>query len=164
MEQQGQISQPSLPGVPEGPPREALEYREAVRRYQASTSRPAGDVDIAAAHLPRLKLRTWQRRKKHLRDGHWGGRDWIEIWPPPHDWHPSWESLLVPLNGVDDDNVVRLIYEETYDKTSGDLIKRRLIQTLGHLGAVAAMWAYFACVNHDFLRVASHLGRHFKVA
>lgn len=148
------LNQPSLPGV-QGPPRQAIEYMDAVRRYyQPGVIRAPRNADIAAAHVPRLELRTWDRRKADLRNGKWGGRDWIEVWPPPPDWRPSWEmELLISRNGSvspaaeDSDGVVYLTYEDTYDR-NGKLIGRRLIRTMGHLGAVAAAVVFTVHCHH----------------
>lgn len=165
MEQQ-QHSQPSLPGVPpSGVPHQALAYLEAVRRYyQPDISRPPRNADIASAHVPRLNARTWDRRKADLRDGKWGGRDWIEVWPPPRDWRPSWlNAAESPPNGAalpDRDGVVHVTFDEVYDR-NGKLIERRLIRTLGHLGAVAALWSYALCIGPHLM---PHLLRHARLS
>lgn len=123
-------------------PQQARDYLRAVQRYyQPGITRPPRNADIAAAHVPRLKTRTWDRRKDLLRSCKLGGRDWIEVWPPPPDWHPSWEALLPAPPPPKDDGQVHLTYDETYDK-DGKLIERRLVRTLGHLGAVAALFCY----------------------
>lgn len=123
-------------------PQEAIAYLGAVRNYyQPGVTRRPRNADIAAAHEPRLNPRTWDRRKDLLRNGKLDGRDWIEVWPPPPDWQPSWEHLLpqqLALPEVDD--VVHIVFDEAYDK-NGKLLERRLIRTLGHLSAAAALFA-----------------------
>lgn len=169
MEQQAKNSQPSLPGVPLSMvPGQAIAYLEAVRRYyQPGVTRLPRNADIAAAHMPRLNSRTWDRRKADLRDKKWAGRDWIEVWPPPRDWHPSWEPLLLeslapvtPAPGDQENGVVHLTYDEVYDRT-GKLIERRLIRTLGHLGAVAALVLYSLCLRGHFIHL---MGMHVRLS
>jgi hypothetical protein len=151
--QQKAIQTP-LPGVRSvsDVPRQARDYLDAVRRYyQPGVTRTPRNADIAAAHVPRLEPRTWDRRKAELRSGKWGDRDWIEVWPPPSDWHPSWEGLLVQSVAVDhipveDDGRVHLVIDEAYD-ANGRLVERRLIRTLGHLSSLAAAYAVSALVD-----------------
>jgi hypothetical protein len=98
-------------------------------------------VDIAACHRPVIQSRTWDSRKQKLRSGKLGGRDWIEVWPPPPDWHPSWEDLL-PLQPRlpedDDEGLARMVVEEIYDKKTGKLVERRVIRGLDGLALIAA--------------------------
>jgi hypothetical protein len=134
-------------GLPEpGVPHEALEYRAAVKRhYGPGVTRAPRNADIAAAHRPRLSTRGWDHRKQLLRSGKLGGRDWVEVWPPPRDWHPSWAALVdTPLLAEPDgsDGQMHLLVDEVYDPHNGRLIERRIIKTLGHIGASAAVCAY----------------------
>lgn len=137
-------------GLPEpGVPHEALEYRAAVRRHYApGVTRPPTNADIAAAHLPRFSARGWDHRKQLLRSGKLGGRDWVEAWPPPRDWHPLWEALVdMPSSLVEpdgSDGQMHLLVDEVYDPHNGRLIERRIIKTLGHIGASAAVFVYGA--------------------
>lgn len=123
-----------------GVPQAALDYLHAVRRYygegEPRTKRPPQDPDIAA--MLHVAPRTWQRYKRDLRTGRWGGRDWIEVWPPPADWHPSWEELLPlqPPLPESDDGLIHLTYEEVYDR-NGKLVERRLRPPFNRLSAVA---------------------------
>lgn len=145
VEHSEQLRQSTLPGVAEsGVPRHALAYLEAVRRYyQPGVTRLPRNADIAACHVPKLLPRTWDRRKTLLRGRKLGDRDWIEVWPPPPDWHPSWEPRPQSTAQPDgSDGLVHQIYDEIYDPTNGKLIEKRLLRTIGHLGALAAMYFY----------------------
>jgi len=152
VEHEAEHTQPSLPGVPAtGVPRQALAYLQAARRcYEGVTDpdwRPT-NPDIAAAHAPRLEARTWDRRKHDLRCGKWGGRDWIEVWPPPQNWHPSWEQLLADDHVDVNDGELHLVVDETYD-SNGKMVARRVIRILGHLGAAAALFPWLLLDGSD---------------
>lgn len=138
-------------------PREARDYLAAVRRfYQPGVARAPRNADIAAAHVPRLLPRTWDRRKRLLRNGTWGGRDWIEVSPPPLDWHPTWEALVPAVAiPVENDGRLHLVYDEAYDD-NGRLVERRLIRTLGHLGSLAAVYALVALLDLSDGRIDEH--------
>jgi hypothetical protein len=142
-------------GLPEpGVPHEALDYLAAVRRHYApGVTRPPTNADIAAAHTPRLSGRGWDHRKQLLRSGKLGGRDWVEVWPPSRDWRPSWEALIAepaPTAEPDgSDGQMHLLVDEVYDPHSGRLVERRIIKTLGHIGASAAVFAYGALDTID---------------
>jgi hypothetical protein len=145
-----------LPG--EVLPRILLEFVAATHRFyhpspDITIRREPTDFDIAKTHVPEISLRTWQRRKAILmgKDPKHPGRDWLEgVWPPPDNWHPSWEALIPQsargehANG----NVVRLVYEETIDKVTGK-IERRLIEGFGHLAA--AVWFLAWCSHFPHL-------------
>lgn len=154
-------------------PSEAIAYLDAVRRfYQPGVTRTPRNADIAAAHRPRLEGRTWDRRKADLRSGKYGGRDWIEVWPPQPDWHPTWEPMLIVASGprqltlpeASDDGLVHMVIDEVYD-LKGNLVAKRVIRQIGHLGTAAAMFytvldiidghldgvVRAACVGHQLL-------------
>jgi hypothetical protein len=121
----------------------ALDYKAAVERHYSLVKREPRNSEIAAAHVPQLSGRGWDHRKKKLRDRSLGGRDWIEVWPPPRDWHPSWEALIeqpAPAEPDGNDGLMHMVVDEIYDPKNGELIKRRIIKQLGHLGATAAIF------------------------
>lgn len=131
---QGQPLLPQFAVVPQW----AIDYLAAVRRhYGPGITREPSNTDIAAQL--RIPPRTWDHRKKKLRSGSqdMGGRDWIEVWPPPPGWHPTWESLLEPPDGESQDGLRELIFKEVYD-AKGDLVRRTLLQMLaaGFTGSV----------------------------
>jgi len=155
--------QPSLPGVPVGGvPRQAIAYLQAVRNYyQPDVAREPRNADIAAAHTPRLEPRTWDRRKADLRSGKLGNRDWIEVWPPPRDWHPSWEPLIdhepVAPSPEDANGTMHLVYDETYDR-DGNLLHRRLIRHLSRFSGLAAATAFMLDAMDGRLDGVIHAG------
>jgi hypothetical protein len=120
------------------PPRWAIDYLNAVRRYyRPGIDREPSNADIAVQL--HIQPRTWDHRKKKLRDGSMG-RDWIEAWPPPRDWHPTWEHLLEPPNDDGSRNGVRkLRFEEEYDE-NGVFIRKTLLSMVaaGLTGSVLA--------------------------
>jgi hypothetical protein len=118
---QGQPLLPQFAVVPQW----AIDYLDAVRRhYRPGMTREPSNADIAA--LLHIQPRTWDHRKKKLRDGSMG-RNWLEVWPPPSDWRPSWESLLTQPQEAD--GVRKLLFEEVYDQ-NGTLIRRSLLGML----------------------------------
>jgi hypothetical protein len=168
--------QPLLPGVPAGGvPAQALAYRAAVLRVRAAgVTRRLTDADLAAELG--ISQRTWVRRKQELRNGKLG-RDWLETWPPPMDWRPSWEPLIGPPVQAkpEDDGLTHLVYDEVYDRT-GKLVERRLLRHLGHLlGTAAAIMPYtIAGCNalrqagsqqqiHRLILLTLHLASHLKL-
>jgi hypothetical protein len=128
-------------------PHEVGDLWDAHGRYYAddTVTRLPRNVDIAKAYRPVIDERTFNRRKKDLiGKGKLGTRDWLEgVWPLPRDWRPSWlPRLLAQREQAHDveDGRVRITYEEIYE--NGKLVERRLIRTLGHLSAAAAMFAF----------------------
>lgn len=115
-----------------GPHRWAIAYRNAVREYYKDAKRPPTNADIAAAL--HLTSRGWDHRKKALRDQSLDGRDWIEVWPPPRDWHPKWEQEMLQEGGSEPVVAEKVIVLEERD-AEGRVINRR---TLAHLSALAA--------------------------
>jgi hypothetical protein len=160
VEHEAQHTQPLLPGVPAtGVPSQAIAYLKATRACYVGITDPdwrPTNVDIAAAHVPRLEARTWDRRKRDLRCGKWGGRDWLDgVWPPPPNWHPSWEQMLEeePVTNGE----LHLVVDEKYDG-QGKLIERRLIRILGHLGA-AMLFLWPVCFG-----LLHKLHEHFRLS
>ena len=140
-------SQLSLPGVESGSvPPEAIAYLNAVRRYyQPGVTRAPTNVDIAA--LLELPTRTWDNRKADLRGRRWGV-DYIEVWPPPPGWRPSWEYLIANGGGsapapgqrvvrepAFDDQMRPVTIEEMFD-ADGRSLWRRLVERLPSLAAI----------------------------
>jgi len=124
-------------------PQEAIDYLAAVRRYYQTTKRPPTNDDMRAEH-DEMPARSWDRRKHDLR--HKWPRDYLEVWPPPRDWHPSWEHLIkdTPPQGqrvvrqpAFDDGQHPVLIEEVFD-ANGVSIRRRLINTASSIAAVIA--------------------------
>lgn len=151
-----QQAQLTLPGVV---PQEAQDFRSAVRAFykNPAVTRDMQNADFAS--YLHLSARTWLRRKKLLREGRLGGRDWIETWPITREWTPSWESLLQESLEAQaaEHKSMAITYRETFDE-DGRLIDKKLLSVerntnntnttsttntannaLGHLSALAAV-------------------------